>query len=126
MLRMKLVDFDPGGTAGPRASRSIPLTVALAGDTHVTVWITDLATQVVNGVLTATGTATLPGQDSDTFTAQLREDPTSDDRLMVTLEFGSLRMDPLDFAIDMSHLQHGRGATTVPGPVSLLMTGLGP
>ena len=129
MLRMKLVDSDLGGTAAPGASRSIPLTIALAGDTQVTVWITDLATQVVKDVLTATGTATLPGQDSDTFTAQVRADPTSDERLMVTLVFGSLQMDSTDFAIDVSHLEHVGGtgrAASVPSPVTLFLSGLGP
>jgi hypothetical protein len=128
MLRMKMVDFDPTGSAVRHATQSIPLTFSIADDTQLTVWITDLKTQVVGGVLTATGTATLPGHDSDTFTAQVRADETSVDRVVLTLVFGSLQTDPVDFAIDVSHLRNGRAVRATAGStlISQLLTDLGP
>jgi hypothetical protein len=127
MLSMKMVDLDPAGLAAPRATPSIPLTFSIA-EHKLTVWVTDLK-KVVSGVLTATGIATLPGHDSDTFTAQVRADETSVDRLMLTLEFGSMQMDPVDFAIDVSHLRDDSSAVrTTAGSVLLnrLITDLGP
>jgi hypothetical protein len=128
MLRMKMVDFDPAGSAVRHATQSIPLAFSIADDTQLTVWVTDLKTQVVGGVLTATGTATLPGHDSDTFTAQVRADETSADRLVLTLGFGSLPMDPVDFAIDVSHLRNGGAVRATAGStlISQLLTDLGP
>jgi uncharacterized protein YfaS (alpha-2-macroglobulin family) len=129
MLRMKLVDPDPAGSAGFRGSSSIPLTLSLGDGMQLTVWVTNLKTQVVKGVLTATGTATLPGQDSDTFTARVRGDANSADRLVVTLTFGSLPMGPVDFAIDVSHLTGDSGAVraaAMPSLLNKLVSGLGP
>jgi uncharacterized protein YfaS (alpha-2-macroglobulin family) len=129
MLRMKMVDFDLAGIAAPRATPSIPLTFSIGDDTQLTVWVSDLKTQVVSGVLTATGTATLPGHDSDTFTAQVRTDDASVDRLVLTLRFGSLQMDPVDFAIDVSHLRDDSGAVRATAGSALLnqlVTDLGP
>ena len=128
MLRMKMVDLDPAGIAAPQAAPSLPLTFSIA-DTQLTVWVTDLQTRVVNGVLIATGTATLPGHDSDTFTARVRADATSVDRLVLTLGFGALQMDPVDFAIDVSQLRNDSGAVRATAGFALLnqlMTGLGP
>jgi hypothetical protein len=128
MLRMKMVDFDPAGSAVRPATQSIPLTFSIADDTQLTVWVTDLKTRVVGGVLTATGTATLPGHDSDTFTARVRPDETSADRVVLTLVFGSLRTDPVEFAIDVSHLRNGRAVRATAGSIQLsqFLTDLGP
>ena len=129
MFRMKLVDHDPTRTASTHASRSIPLTLALPDDTQLTVWITHLNAHVVDGVLIATGTATLPGVDSDTFTARVRADDTTGDRLAITLEFGSPSMDPLDFVVDMEHVLGDNGVvhdTTVFKLLNEVLAGGGP
>ena len=55
------------------ATGSVPVTGTLANGTQVTGQITELTTQVVDGVLTATGTISLPGQGTDTFTALEQE-----------------------------------------------------
>jgi len=129
MFRMKLVDHDPTRTAPTHASRSIPLTLALPDGTQLTVWITHLNAHVVDGVLTATGTATLPGVDRDTFTAQVRADDTTGDRLAITLEFGSPSMDPLEFVVDMEHVLGNNGVVrdiTVLKLLDEVLSGSGP
>ena len=120
MLRMKLVDFDPIGTGGARVAPSIPLTFTLADDTPLTVWVTNLKTEVVGGVLTATGTATLPGQDSDTFTAQVCAHDTSHDRVVLKIAFGSMNREPIEFPIDVSRLREGNGSGPARAVSSLL------
>ncbi len=118
MPRMKMVGH-PAGIPAPRSTPSIPLTFSFADDMQLTVWVTELKTQVISGGLTATGTATLPGHDRDTFTAHVRSDDTSD-RLVLTLGFGSLEMDPVDFAIDVSHGRGDSGAVRATAGSTLL------
>ena len=123
MLHMKLLDFDPTGSGG--AAPSLPLTFTLADDTKLTVWITNLRTQVDGGVLTATGTATLPGQDSDTFPAHVRGDDRANDRVELRLAFGRMKREPIEFPIDVSRLMVGSGvlgAAAVAGLLKQVLT----
>jgi hypothetical protein len=124
MFRMKLVDAGPLGTPRPHATRPIPITVALPDGTQLAGWISDLKTRVVNGVLTATGTVDIPGQGSDTFTAEVQAGDTADNCLVLTLDLASLHMEPLDFVIDVPHLLVDTGAADATDRVSHLLNQL--
>jgi hypothetical protein len=120
MFRMQLVSLDTHGTALPDATRPIPITVALPDGTQLAGSISNPRIQVIDGGLTATGTVDIPGQGSDTFTAEVQSD-TSGNCLVLKLDFGSLHVDPLDFVVDVSHLLVDTGALGATDPVSSLL-----
>lgn len=129
MIRMKLVGLAtaavvatgatmlPAGTAqaapAPRstsapiqalapATGSIPVTGTLPDGTQVTGTITDLTTKVVDGVLTATGVITIPGQGTSTFTAPLQAVGGDGTCTVLTLDLGPLHLDVLGLVVDLA------------------------
>ena len=78
----------------PRYQAPILLNVNLADGTPHSAFLSNLATQVAHGVLTATGTVNIPGQGRDTFTAVVRAADTSDTSVALTLDLGSLSSGP--------------------------------
>lgn len=122
MSRMRLVSLDSAtpavsDTSGSVAHSMAPgpstilLTVSLTEDSRHTVFITNLNSQVAKGVLTATGSANIPGQGSDTFTAVVWAIDASDSSVMLTIAPGSRQGSPMCFLADVSTLlDHEGGA----------------
>ncbi len=115
----------------PPYQAPILLNVNLADGTPHSVFLSNLATQVAHGVLTATGTVNIPGQGRDTFTAVVRAADTSDTSVALTLDLGSLHRDPLCLVTDVSHLldnQPGAGRATnyVSSLLTQVLCGAGP
>ncbi len=139
---MKMVDHDTPGTAASdatgsltRSSASAPgpilLTVNLADGTQRPVFLSNLTTRVAHGVLTATGTANVPGRGCDNFTAIVRADDTSETSVALLLDLGSLRREPLCLVTDVAHLldsQPGAGRATnyVSSLLAQIVSGAGP
>lgn len=100
------------------ATSPIPVTGTLTDGTPVTGQITDLKTHVVNGVLTATGTISIAGQGTDTFTAPVQALDASGSCSVLTLDLGPLHLDLLGLVVDLApvHLD----VTAVPGSGNLL------
>ena len=84
------------------------LNVRLADDTKLAVFLTKLTTYVAYGVLTATGTAIIPGRGRDTFTAVAQAVDIPENRVVLTIELGP-QGKPLCFAVDVAHLLDNRG-----------------
>lgn len=97
---------------------SIPVTGTDQNGNQVTGQITDLTTSVVNGVLTATGTITIPGQGSQTFTAPITAVDTGGSCTILTLDLGPLHLDLLGLVVDLSPVN--LDITAVPGGGNLL------
>ncbi|MGH3336779.1 MAG: hypothetical protein ACRDOZ_13225 [Nocardioides sp.] len=107
------------------------LNVNLADGTQRPVFLSNLTTRVVHGILAATGTVNIPGQGSDTFTAVLQADDTSDTSVALMLELGSLHRDPICLVTDVSHLLDnrrgaGRATNYVASLLTQLLSGAGP
>lgn len=100
------------------AEGSIPVTGTLADGTQVTGQITDLTTQVVDGVLMATGTITIPGQGTDTFTVPVQAVDTSGSCTVLTLDLGPLHLNLLGLVVDLAPVN--LDVTAVPGSGNLL------
>lgn len=133
MPRLRLVSLDEATPAVSDTSGSVAhsmaagpstilLNVSLAQNTPRTIFITNLTTQVARGVLTATGSANIPGHGSDTFTAVVWAVDTSDSRLMLTIAPGSQQRDQMCFLADVSNLlKHEGGAGRATDYVSSLL-----
>jgi len=100
------------------ASGSVPVSGTLADGTQVTGQITDLSTRVVNGALVATGTISIPGQGTDTFTAPVQAVDTSGSCTVLTLDLGPLHLDVLGLVVDLAPVN--LDVTAVPGSGNLL------
>lgn len=100
------------------ATGVIPVTGTAADGTQVTGQITDLTTHVVDGVLTATGTITIPGQGTETFTAPVQALDTSGNCTILTLDLGALHLDLLGLVVDLAPVN--LDVTAVPGSGNLL------
>jgi hypothetical protein len=131
MFRIRLVGLDtlvPDATGSVThsmapAPSTILLTVSLAEGTQRTVVVTNLATQVAKGVLTATGAVHIPGRGRDNFTVVLWAVDTSDKSVMLTIGLGSLRRDPLCLVADVSPLLDGQvGAGSAANYLSELLS----
>jgi hypothetical protein len=125
LLRAGIADAASASNATSSATRavapatsSIPVTGTLADGTQVTGQITDLSTHVINGVLTATGTITIPGQGTDTFTVPVQAVDTSGNCTVLTLDLGPLHLDLLGLVVDLFPVN--LDVTAVPGSGNLL------
>jgi len=141
MFCTKPVDLDTPGTEVPHARGTaahslspapgtILLNANFADGTQRPVFLSNLTTQVADGVLTVTGTVNILGQGRDTFTAVVRADDASDTSVALTLDLGSLRRDTLCLVTDVSHLldsQPGAGRATnyVASLLSQILSGAG-
>ena len=142
MFRTKPVDLDTTVTAVSHAHgaanhsispvpSTIMLNVNLADGTQRPVFLSNLTTQVAHGVLAATGTVNIPGEGTDTFTAVLQADETSDTSVALMLDLGSLDRDPLCLVTDVSHLldnrrEAGRATNYVSSLLTQPLSGAGP
>lgn len=112
------------GNAAPAAQAvvpgtgAIPVSGTLPDGTQVTGQITDLATRVVDGVLTATGTITIPGQGTDTFAVPVQSVDTGGSCTVLTLDLGPLHLDLLGLVVDLAPVN--LDVTAVPGSGKLL------
>lgn len=85
------------------------LNVRLADDTKLAVFLTKLTTYVAYGVLTATGTAIIPGRGRDTFTAVAQAVDIPENKVVFTIELGPPQGEPICFAVDVAHLLDNGG-----------------
>lgn len=108
----------PVSQAIPSATSTIPVSGTAADGTQVTGQITDLTTQVVDGVLTATGTITIPGEGTETFSTPVQSVDTSGNCTILTLDLGPLNLDVLGLVVDLAPVN--LDVTAEPGSGKLL------
>lgn len=103
--------------AAPATGR-LPMTGTLPDGTQVTGQITDLTTRVVDGVLTAVGTMTVPGHGTDAFTALVLAVEPDSSSTVLTLDLSPLYLELRGLSIDLAPLRLDVNA--VPGSGNLL------
>jgi len=110
----------PPAGVGQTAASTLPVTGTLADGTAFTGSLSDLTTQVVNGVLTLTGTLSGSGLPAGgtTFSTPIQavDAPTGCD--VITLDLGPLHLDVLGLVIDLAPVN--LDVTAVPGAGNLL------
>lgn len=99
---------------------SLPVTGTLADGTAFTGQLSNLSSNVVNGVLNVTGTITGTGLPADgtTFTAPVQDITTPNGCQVLTLDLGPLHLDLLGLVVDLAPVN--LDVTAVPGAGNLL------
>ena len=142
MFHMQLVSLDTADAhvfdaAGPVTPPTAPtpctilMTVRLPEGKQLTVFVSNLTTQVADDVLTATGKVNIPGQGRDTFIALVKAVDHSDNSIVATISLGSPGRDPLCLVAEVSPLldtKRGAGAATdyVSGLLNQFLAGRSP